>query len=591
MPELTSGSPLRDLKNLNEDTIKEGDLHRLPHMTSWFEPVLLLKLLLRVIVSDIFGQYADRRLMEAALDPASKEDHVTRAQIEPIVQDEDGAVWIDYVSDLGDGFDATYAIAFLLAQPMLSVDGHQLPRAGLLVMGGDQVYPTALRDDYKIKMRLPYDLAWPVPRGAEKTPLFLLPGNHDWYDGLVTFLSIFCREKPTKIGGWSTRQRRSYFAVQVTENWWIWGIDIALVRDMDQPQADYFVAIAKAMPENANIILCSAEPGWYKAEAKGDSYRTLSYAAQIARNARKHLRIPLVLSGDSHHYARYEGDGTHYITSGGGGAFLHGTLELQPEIKAEWLQSAKEALTLRACYPSKQMSDKLLKGDMDFGRLNGGLTWALSALYLVFSFLLTYTWRADVAVGIFLVLLAGFWGYSLYQEGSWKKTAIPSIAHASAHWIVVAAFSWSALWANHAVMGDFEWHWIAWLLVLAVPIFLLGPWLAGKIYGISLMLGCRYFDISHNDAFSAMKLDSHRHFLRIRLKGDAATVFPVKLEKVPAREQWRANPERKTDPSVSVFASDPQLSPQMLEEPISILARAAASTSDVKTPGEMPSKS
>jgi hypothetical protein len=28
---------------------------------------------------------------------------------------------------------------------------------------------------------------------------------------------------------------------------------------MDQPQADYFVAIAREMPQGANIILCSAE--------------------------------------------------------------------------------------------------------------------------------------------------------------------------------------------------------------------------------------------------------------------------------------------------------------------------------------------
>ena len=197
-------------------------------------------------------------------------------------------------------------------------------------MGGDEVYPTAYRDDYKVKMRLPYELAWPVPWKSANTPLFLLPGNHDWYDGLATFLSIFCREKATRIGGWKTDQRRSYFAAEVAPNWWVWGIDIALIRDMDQPQADYFVTIAEAMPQHANIILCSAEPGWYKAEARGDAFRTLSYASLIARNANRDLRIPLVLSGDLHHYARYVADtGTQYITSGGGGAFLHGTLELK----------------------------------------------------------------------------------------------------------------------------------------------------------------------------------------------------------------------------------------------------------------------
>jgi len=43
-------------------------LKNYPTMTRWFHPGLLLKLLWRVVVSDLFGQYADRRLMVAALD-------------------------------------------------------------------------------------------------------------------------------------------------------------------------------------------------------------------------------------------------------------------------------------------------------------------------------------------------------------------------------------------------------------------------------------------------------------------------------------------------------------------------------------------
>jgi hypothetical protein len=228
-----------ELKALTAKNVNAVDLPRFPHMTGWFEPVLLGKLLLRVIVSDVFGQYADRRLMQAALDRASKKEHFKRAQLGGLAPDEDGAVWLDYVSDLGDGFDATYAIAYLLAQPRLEVGEHVLPRGGVLVMGGDEVYPTALRDDYRVKMRIPYEFALPDMQGKSRIPLFLLPGNHDWYDGLVNFLAMFCREKPTAIGRWQTKQRRSYFAARLTENWWLWGIDIALVRDMDQPQADY----------------------------------------------------------------------------------------------------------------------------------------------------------------------------------------------------------------------------------------------------------------------------------------------------------------------------------------------------------------
>jgi hypothetical protein len=580
-----------ELKELNARNIRPSDLKRLPGMTGWFEPVLLIKLLWRVIVSDLFGQYADRRLMEAALDPASKDDHVERARIGPFTPDDDKAIWIDYVSDLGDGFDATYAIAYLLAQQNITVEGHDkpLPRGAALIMGGDEVYPTALRDDYKVKMRLPYELAWPVPSQSAKTPMFLLPGNHDWYDGLVTFLSIFCREKATRIGGWNTGQRRSYFAAEIASNWWVWGIDIALVRDMDQPQADYFVAIAQAMPEHANIILCSAEPGWYKAEARGNAFRTLSYASLIARNAKRDLRIPLVLSGDSHHYARYVADsGTQYITSGGGGAFLHGTLELKDNIPAPWHYAAKDTLRLAKPYPSKQDSAEMLKGNWHFGRLNKGLTWAIAGFYAFCAFILASVPRVDVGCTIFLLLLATLWGYLRYQEANWKKTAWVAIGHALAHFAAIVGFAALGCLIIK-LLGIGNWHWLARLVAVAAPVALIGPWLAGKIYGLSLWIGCKHFDLSHNDAFSSMQLDSHRHFLRIRLKGDEATVFPVKLDRVPARDGWKENPDRKTS-GASVFVASPPLRPGLVEPPIVIQAGGTTTTGDVKTPNEMPEK-
>src|SRR6185437_6333869 len=101
-------------------------LAKYPKMTAWFNPGLLAKLLWRVVVSDLFGQYADRRLIVAALDFAKDDDLENRAkqfmpgkdnkEVWTLNPDAEGAVWIDFVADLGDGFDATYAVASLLAQ-------------------------------------------------------------------------------------------------------------------------------------------------------------------------------------------------------------------------------------------------------------------------------------------------------------------------------------------------------------------------------------------------------------------------------------------------------------------------------------------
>ena len=51
-----------DLKLLTADTVKLEHVPLFPRMTGWFNPKLLGKLLLNVVVSDLFGQYADRRL-------------------------------------------------------------------------------------------------------------------------------------------------------------------------------------------------------------------------------------------------------------------------------------------------------------------------------------------------------------------------------------------------------------------------------------------------------------------------------------------------------------------------------------------------
>lgn len=33
---------------------------------------------------------------------------------------------------------------------------------------------------------------------------------------------IVCEEKPWHLGAWHFYQRRNYFAVQITETWWLW---------------------------------------------------------------------------------------------------------------------------------------------------------------------------------------------------------------------------------------------------------------------------------------------------------------------------------------------------------------------------------
>jgi hypothetical protein len=121
------------------------DLAKYPRMAHWSSPGLLLALLNNVILPSVFGRYAYRRLTIAALDTVTEEEHVKRATAlkEKLGSPNSSVVWFDYVADLGDGFDSTYAVASLLARTELTVGGYTLPRGQLLIMGGDEVYPKA----------------------------------------------------------------------------------------------------------------------------------------------------------------------------------------------------------------------------------------------------------------------------------------------------------------------------------------------------------------------------------------------------------------------------------------------------------------
>ena len=55
--------------------------HTYPRMAHWFDPLLLLKLLNNVILSSVFGQYADRRLIMASLDTVGADVQFERARM------------------------------------------------------------------------------------------------------------------------------------------------------------------------------------------------------------------------------------------------------------------------------------------------------------------------------------------------------------------------------------------------------------------------------------------------------------------------------------------------------------------------------
>ncbi len=563
------------------------DYSKYPRMTHWFSPWLLFRLLNNVILSSLFGQYADRRLMIAALDTVSAETHLTRAtQLRNLIQpDSEGTVWIDWVADLGDGFDSTYAVASLLARKELVLGKNILPRGQALFMGGDEVYPAASPQAYRNQLRQPY--AWAFPDHDRKSddgvPVFAIPGNHDWYDGLILFLAFFCREKHWHLGSWRTQQRRSYFAVQITERWWLWATDIQLADDMDQPQADYFKATAREMPRESKIILCSAEPGWLYTHTNSQSWSIMDYAIGIAEGVNRGLTIPLLLSGDTHHYSRYTAeDGKQFVTSGGGGSFVHPTHQLADKVTVKWVGKNKDlSLTTSpdaghvetdkpACYPSKKISLQLLWRDLFFALTNWDFSLLMGTIYWIMAIGLTLRNQWDAYGIVVFIFAAAIIGYTYKQEKSARASVlITSALHSAAHALAVIYFSqYFAQWneAHFTLAGQWYSIW-KWLGILLVEMGLVGFFFGSSIFGLNLLITCACFRMNYNDAFSAFRLGLYNNFLRLRIKGDTLEIFAIGLQEVPKRHEWTANPKAaRGNPDEPVFIPSTPLRPHLIEK-------------------------
>ena len=342
----------------------------------WLSPGLLARAGVEVAVSGTFGKFADKR-------------EIQREPQDPLDYSSVGELWIDYLSDTGDGWDATYTMAWLLAQPSLPFGDEELPRGSILLLGGDQVHPTAGPETYEDRFIGPFAAALPQTGAPQGPELYALPGNHDWYDGLVSFLRVFCA-RDRRIGGYRTRQRRSYFSLRLPHGWWIWGIDIQLDTYLDDVQLDYFPS--QPIAHGEKVILLTAKPAWVKAHddrVKPASWRYLSFFEERFVRARGACLV-LTLTGDLHHYARYEPVGPDAdaaptrITAGGGGAYLSATHTLKPALALRSLDSENTVGYARAgVYPSNDVSRRLSSSILKLARLNPSFAKLLGCIYVL----------------------------------------------------------------------------------------------------------------------------------------------------------------------------------------------------------------
>ena len=536
-------------------------------MVGWYDPRVLAHSGYQVAIANVFGRHSDTRLIEAlASQPQNEFDYSQAAS--PAI----GDFWLDYAADIGDGWNATYAVADAIARPELKLE-HQgrleTTQAGkVLVFGGDEVYPYPSRNEYEVRTETPYRLAF---AGRARPDVYAIPGNHDWYDSLVAFSRTFCRPERGFAGG-ATKQTRSYFALKLPANWWLLAIDLQLGADLDEPQVQYFQKVAERMDAGARLIFCVPEPRWILEDAypQHSSYDERSSTRFLEEQVFKR-QARVFLTGDLHFYKRHENaEGVQKITAGGGGAFLHPT-------HAPKTQMLRNGFAQRAAYPDEKTSARLSWRNFLFPLLNPKSGWLYAFLYAMSAWLasasleaadvidLPTAWQAAILAsirdplnGMWLVaIVGGFIFFTDTHVRSWR--ILGGAFHAVMHLAAAFMVGWLALLLTTRGF-DLGYGTISQLLLSGVITFTLGGPVGAFILGVYLFVSIRVFGRHNNEAFSALRIADYKHWLRLRIDANGVlTIFAIALDRVPRR--WRAATRNgeATQESADARASAPRV--------------------------------
>ncbi|KAG2663741.1 hypothetical protein I3760_16G047800 [Carya illinoinensis] len=362
------------------------------NMVRWYCGISteLYKTLYDLMVSvNIFQGRFDLRILQAAMNQAQN-----GADQENLLHDFSGneELWFDFMADTGDGGSSTYTVARLIAEPHICFASRILKRGDLLLIGGDLAYPNPSKSTYEQRLLRPFEYALEPPVNCEEDhrdgpQCFVIPGNHDWIDGLRTFTKYICEKR--WLGGWFMPQKTTYFALKLPQRWWIFGFDLALDGDIDTYQFQFFSKIAREMIENNDcVIVMTHQPDWLVDWYEGGIDVDRENLSNLICKTLKE-RCKLRIAGDIHHYMRHSmvesNDlvyAQHLLVNGCGGAFAHPT-----HVFGGFKESHGVSYECGASYPDKQTSWKLgFKNIRKFKWENGKFDYVAGIIYYMLAF-------------------------------------------------------------------------------------------------------------------------------------------------------------------------------------------------------------
>ncbi|WP_246005317.1 metallophosphoesterase family protein [[Actinomadura] parvosata] len=246
------------------------------------------------------------------------------------------------LGDTGEGDASQYAVV----PGMLKLG----EGTSFAIIASDVIYPTGSGNEYGDKFFRPYQ--------DYDAPIYAIPGNHDWYDGLGGFMRVFCdapplkpkpdrglrgllwrkpetideaklaearklRGRPSQQATGQAAQPGSYWVIE-SDSLLVVGVDTGIRNVIDKGQTAW---LRRVSLDPRPKILVTGKPIYTGNAYKPSPLEGGGTIDDIVRDPAH--RYVAAIGGDVHNYQRYPvkvGDRViQYIVSGGGGAFMHAT--------------------------------------------------------------------------------------------------------------------------------------------------------------------------------------------------------------------------------------------------------------------------
>src|SRR5215203_1796716 len=114
--------------------MEKAEIDEKPTMVEWYNPLQLKDTAIKTVISTIIGENADPRLVG---EPATRKKffdyscELDKTGFDCLLpREERDEIWIDYVSDVGDGWNPTYSVAYSLARETIELSEKKSLRRG-----------------------------------------------------------------------------------------------------------------------------------------------------------------------------------------------------------------------------------------------------------------------------------------------------------------------------------------------------------------------------------------------------------------------------------------------------------------------------